>query len=306
MKKVSSMYRFGILILAVALILIASYITDMSAAFLLFVLVAISGVYILGLKRLWQNAGWGHGLPLWRAVCFLSGMAILALALLGPMDEMADQYFSMHMVQHLLLMKVIAPLLLLGWFSPIFLWAVGKNAAHQTGELWARSRRLRRLWRRFTDPWVAWIAFALCLWFWHIPAFYQAALENEPLHDFEHLLFLGTSLLFWWYLLKTGRDQKLRYGVAVIYLFTTLLHESVLGALLTFSQKSWYSFYSAANPWGLPALHDQQLAGLIMWLPGCTLFSVLIIYYFGAWLRAIEERMQKSHPRLLTTGGGNE
>ena len=176
----------------------------------------------------------GRGLPIWRAVCFLGGMVILTLALTGVMDELADRYFSMHMVQHVLLMKVVAPLLLLGEFWTVFLWAVGKEAARRMRGMWTHSPHLTQLWKQLTNPWVAWSLFAVGLWIWHIPAFYQAALKSEPLHDLEHLLFVGTSLLFWWYLLKTKHDQTRRYGMAILYLFTTLLHESLLGALLTF------------------------------------------------------------------------
>lgn len=262
----------------------------------------VSAVYALGLTRLWRRAGVGHGLPVWRAACFLAGMAILAAALSSPVDELADRAFSMHMVQHMLLMKVIAPLLLLGEFSAVFLWAIGNESAGR----WARLWWSRSFWKYLTNPWIAWTLYALALWTWHIPTFYQAALKNETLHDFEHLIFLGTSLMFWWYLLKTGPGQVVRYGAAVIYLFTTLLHESALGALLTFSARNWYSFYSTANPWGLSPLSDQQLAGMLMWLPGGILFAFLIVFYFGAWLQAIEKRMQGNHPEFVHTGDSNE
>ena len=131
-------------------------------------------------------------------------------------------------------------------------------------------------------------------------------MKSEPLHDLEHLLFLGTSLLFWWYVLQTRRDQVTRYGTVILYLFTTLLQESALGALLTFSSQNWYSFYAIANPWGLSPLSDQQLAGMIMWLPGGLLFIGLIEIYFAAWLLAIEGRMQQIHPRLIHTGDSSE
>ncbi len=267
---------------------------------------AVSAVYIFGLIRLWRRAGVGHGLPVWRAACFLGGMTILGLSLSGFMDKLADEAFSMHMVQHMLLMKVVAPLLLLGEFSSVFLWAIGKNVAHQAAGKWSRLHWLRPLWKHLTDPWVAWTLYALFLWGWHIPVFYQAALNSEPLHDLEHLMFLGSSLLFWWYLLKTGPGRVVRFGMVILYLFTTLLHESLLGWLLTFSSRAWYSFYSAPVPWGLSPLGDQQLAGMIMWLPGGVLFAFLIVVYFGVWLQAIEKRMQGTHPEFVPTGDSNE
>jgi putative membrane protein len=271
-------------------------------AFFLFTI----GIYFLGLARLWRRAGLGHGVPAWRAACFIVGIIILALALSNPMDELADRAFSMHMVQHMLLIKIIAPLLLLGEFTSVFLWAVGNKAAHRLGAGWKRSRWAGTLWQRLTHPWTAWILFTLCLWIWHIPTFYQIALKNELIHDVEHLMFLGTSLLFWWYLLQKGSDHRTRYGMVVLYLFAALMQESALGALLTFSSASWYSSYASAALWGLSPLVNQQLAGVIMWLPGGIFFMLLIVLYFGQWLQAIE-KSQPGHPsRLAQTGDPNE
>lgn len=299
--------HFGPLLLFTALMtFLWMYIENQIVIPLMIAILLVSGVYVLGLVRVWRNAGTGHGMPVWRAACFLAGMAILALALSSPMDNGANRAFSIHMIQHMLLMKVVAPLLLLGEFMPVYLWAIGKGAAHWASGTWTRSRSLSRFWAQLTQPGASWILFALCLWVWHTPAFYQAALKNESLHALEHLLFLGTSLLFWWYLLQTGRDQAVRYGMVILYLFTTLLHESVLGALLTFSSRNWYPFYSATNPSGLTPLADQQLAGVIMWLPSGILFGLLIIFYFGAWLKAIEKRMQAAHPEFAHTGERNE
>ena len=281
-------------------------IKDQEALVLMIVILSVSGVYILGLVRIWRNAGLGHGISIWRALCFLVGMLILLFTLSGPMDALADRAFSMHMVQHMLLIKVIAPLLLLGEFSPAFLWAVGRNTAHRTATIWTQTSWLGSSWKQLTNAYVAWTLYALCLWVWHIPTFYQAALKSEPVHDLEHFLFLTTSLLFWWYVIKNGRNPKVRYGTAVLYLFTTLLHESALGALLTFSSRNWYVFYTSSNPWGLSPLSDQQLAGIIMWLPGGVLFMSLIVFYFGTWLQTIEKSMPIHQAELAQTGEQNE
>jgi putative membrane protein len=307
MMEVLRNWRFQLLLTLLALLACGwLFVNGPDTLFLLTALLLAGGIYLTGLIRVWSSTGLGHGIPVWRAACFLAGMLILAFTLLGPMDELADGAFSMHMVQHMLLMKVIAPLLLLGEFSSLSLWAVGKGTAHQLAGAWNRSGPLRGTWRWLTHPWIAWTLFAMCLWIWHIPAFYQAALESEPVHGLEHLLFLGTSMLFWWYLLQDQRDQKVRYGGVVLYLFTTLLQESILGALLTFSSRSWYSLYNSPDLWGLSPLADQQLAGLIMWLPGGMLFMFLIVLYFGSWLQAIERSLPGQAPQLAQTGDGNE
>ena len=225
-------------------------------------------------------------------VCFLAGLLLLGALLAGPMDELADRSFAAHMIQHVFLMKAIPPALLLGEFSVVFLHAVGGATAHTLRQAWQRSSLLRAVWSRITSPWFSWSFYFLAMWAWHAPPFYQAALRYEWLHVLEHTLFFVSSLLFWWYILKPSSDRAARYGAVVLYLFTTLLHESVLGALITFSAKSWYPFYAAADPWGLTPLADQQMAGLIMWIPGGLLFGLLVVYYFGAWLHAIEKRMR--------------
>ncbi len=266
---------------------------------------AVAVTYGFGVFSLWDRLGWGHGLPVWKAACFFAGTAILGLSLAGPMDALADRSFAAHMVQHMLLMKVIPPLLLLGEISPVFLRLIGGDAAHRLASSWSRSRLVRLLWPRLTSPWVAWSFFTLTLWGWHVPALYQSALSNEWLHALEHLMFLGSSLLFWWYILQPRADRAVRYGAILLYLFTTLLHESALGALLTFSSVNWYTLYSLPDPWHLSPLADQQVAGMIMWLPGGILFAILMEVYFGAWLRAIEKRVA-ARSGFVRAGDGHD
>ncbi len=274
--------------------------------FLELAIVSIVLLYVTGVLRVWRRAGWGHGVPGWRAACFLAGMALLGASLAGPIDRLADESFAAHMLQHLLLMKAHPPLLVLGQFSVAFFHGVGGPAAHRIRVAWAGSGVLPALWRKAASPWFAWPFFALSMWIWHVPPLYDAALRNEWLHILEHALFLSSSLLFWWYVLCPAHDRAVRYGAVVLYLFTTLMHESVLGALLTFSAKSWYPFYATSDPWGLSPLADQQLAGLIMWVPGGLLFGFLIEYYFGAWLHAIEKRSRAAHPEYAPAGDAHD
>ena len=265
-------------------------------------ILAVMLLYAAGALRVWQRAGWGHGLPVWRAGCFLAGILLLTLLLARPMDDLAERSFAAHMLQHVILMKAIPPLLLLGQLSVCFLHTIGSATAHSIRSAWLRLGVVPRAWGTMSSPWFAWSFFAISMWMWHVPPLYDAALRSEWLHVLEHAMFFGSSLLFWWYILQPGADRAIRYGTVVLYLFTTLLHESVLGALLTFSASSWYSFYSGLDLWGLKPLADQQLAGLIMWIPGGLLFGFLMTVYFGAWLRAIERRMRSTHPEYASIG----
>lgn len=117
---------------------------------------------------------------------------------------------------------------------------------------------------------------------------YEAALRDEMIHALEHLGFLATAMVFWWVLLQYNRPRPARYVMAVPYLFATSIQSGILGALMTFSARPWYPYYTALTmSWGLTPLQDQQLAGLIMWLPGSAIFTLLTIGYFAASLKGL-------------------
>jgi putative membrane protein len=171
------------------------------------------------------------------------------------------------------------------------MWALPRRRAQALAQRLKRARGLARGWQALSHPVSAWLWFALALWVWHAPSLYQAALRDDRLHALEHLIFLVTALLFWYVLLKQTGPNHRRYGVAVPYLFTTSLHSGVLAALMTFTSEPWYPYYASRTALGgLTPLQDQQMAGLVMWLPGGALFSVLTIVYFGAWFQALSQR----------------
>ena len=149
----------------------------------------------------------------------------------------------------------------------------------------------------FNQPVFVWIVFTLAMWLWHAPLLYQAALHSELIHTLEHITFLIAAMLFWWILFKHNRPDHVHYGMTIPFLFLTVLQSGILGALMTFTERPWYPYYAAiANPFGLTPLQDQQLAGLIMWIPGGAVFTLLTIGFFAAWLRALERRsLQHKH-----------
>jgi cytochrome c oxidase assembly factor CtaG len=129
------------------------------------------------------------------------------------------------------------------------------------------------------------------LWGWHAPILYQAAIESALVHALQHLSFFGSALLFWWALLY-GRLGRLGYGVAVLAAFPTAVHSSVLGALLTASPSPWYqSYLTTTEAWNLTPLEDQQLAGLIMWVPAGMIYLVGALALFASWLGETERRV---------------
>jgi cytochrome c oxidase assembly factor CtaG len=203
------------------------------------------------------------------------------------------------MVQHMLLIFVVAPLLVRSGFPLALLWAIPRGSAKSVGyEL----NRTPRLWRVLTSPVSAWVLFALVFWVWHTSELYEAALEQDGLHILEHVLFLVSGMLFWWVLLQPTEQKYRRYGMLVLYLFTTMLQSGILGALMTFAPEPWYPFYTETTiRWGLTPLQDQQLAGLIMWIIEGAVLTLLTIGYFAAWLRALEQRSARLQTRDVLT-----
>jgi putative membrane protein len=241
-------------------------------------------LYWRGVRQLWRSAGAARGIQRWEAGAFTGGWLALALALVSPLHRLGAVLFSAHMAQHELLMVVAAPLLVLGRPIVPFLWALPVSWRRALGS-WTASSPLSTAWTFLTLPLVAWTAHALAIWLWHAPALYQATLDSDLMHTLQHLSFLGTAVLFWWTVLR-WREGRLGRPAAVLSVFTTSVHTSLLGALLAFSSSLWYPLYAARTlPWGVTPLEDQQLAGLIMWVPAGLGYLFATLAIVASWLR---------------------
>lgn len=258
-------------------------------------------LYARGIRYLWRSAGVGRGVRRWQVGCFAGGMAALFVALVSPLDALGGALFSAHMLQHMVLMLVAAPLLVLGNPLVPFLWGLPPAWRPRAGG-WGRLPGLRGGWRVLTHPAAAWLLHAAALWVWHMPALYEATLTSQVVHIAQHLSFFGTALFFWWAAFEFGRRRSARFGFGVLYLFTTAVHSSILGALLTFSLVLWYPAYaSRAAAWGLTPLEDQQLGGLLMWVPAGIVYLVAALALLAVGLRLAEKdgwRRQAEWARL--------
>ena len=230
------------------------------------------------------------------AAYFAAGWVLLAAALLSPLHALGGVLFSAHMAQHELLMVAAAPLLVLGRPVVPWLWALPASWRRAAGAA-ARRPAVRGAWDALTAPLAATVVHGAAIWAWHLPALYEASLASEGAHTTQHLTFLGTGLLFWWAFLRGGaRRQRAAAGPAVLCLFFTTLHTGVLGAVLTFSRSLWYPSYGATTaPWGLMPLDDQQLAGLIMWIPGGIAYTIAGLAFLA--------RVLREDPRLVNGVG---
>jgi cytochrome c oxidase assembly factor CtaG len=231
----------------------------------------------------------------WETTAFWTGWVILVIALVSPMHPISEQLFSVHMVQHELLMVAAAPLLVLGRPLVPFLWALPLSTRQHLATA-AHTPALRVTWSVISRPVSAWILHAAAIWIWHVPRLFQLTLTSTFVHALQHASFLLTALIFWWALVHGRRapgtgPRAAGHGAAVFYLFTTAVHTSALGALLTFSPTLWYPAYAlSAASWGLTPLEDQQLAGLMMWIPGSVGYLIAALALLAAALRAAELR----------------
>jgi cytochrome c oxidase assembly factor CtaG len=199
------------------------------------------------------------------ALRFLTGWTVLAAALVTPLHQAGERSFAAHMLEHELLMLAAAPLLVLSRPLGVALWALPPSV--RTGFV-TFGHGIGVGWRALTVPIVATALQAVALWLWHAPPLFDLALAHDGWHIVQHLSFLCTALLFWWAML-CGRGEH-RLGLAIGCLFFTAIVSGALGALMAFSSSPWYAGYAASglDAFGLTPAEDQQLAGLLMWVPG--------------------------------------
>lgn len=213
-------------------------------------------LYILGSVR--------RTAPVWHSVFFHLAMLLSFFAVVGPLDEWAETSTTAHMIQHMLFMVVIAPLWVLS--SPLSRLVAG--GGRWLVSCWTPFLRMTR------HPMLTAYLHGLTVWFWHTPRYYQLALDNPWWHVVEHGLFLMTAGLFWWAVLQ-GKHRNVHWSLFALLL--TLMHTGFLGALLTFAQAPLYGESRS--------LEDQQLAGLIMWVPGAVPYLLAAAWVGYRWFR---------------------
>jgi putative membrane protein len=239
-----------------------------------------------------------------RARCYWMAIATLAIALLSPIDAIAASLFSAHMVQHLLLIFVAAPLFALGAPAPELWWGLPDRTRMIAARWWRRAKGVRYGWRLLTAPATVFVMHAAAIWFWHLPAPYEAALHNDAIHALEHLSFLGTAVLFWWLVFQPAGHRRLAYPFAVVFVVATMLHSGVLGGLMMYAPEPWYpSHIAGAAAWHVSALEDQQLAGLLMWIPAGFVYIGVAIWLVHRWL-VTDERDTRERETLVREASG--
>jgi cytochrome c oxidase assembly factor CtaG len=243
--------------------------------------------FYLGTQRVWAMAGFGRGVHLRQVAAFWSGWLVLGLAITSPLHWLGERLFSAHMVEHELMMVVAAPLMAYARINGALLWSLPRRWRPAVGGL-LTSGAVVSCWRAISHPVAVTALHGIAVWIWHAPPFYRLALESLVAHRLQHVSFFVSGLLFWWVLLHghgQGRSARVRDGISVACLFITVLHSGLLGALLTLSPRVWFPQQGLlAHEFGLTPLEDQQLAGLVMWIPMGTLYTCVALFFAYRWL----------------------
>jgi putative membrane protein len=240
-------------------------------------LVVTVALFARGWWRLDRRAGLGRAALRLRALLFGGGWLTLAGALVSPLHAAGEHSFAAHMAEHELLMLAAAPLLVASRPLAVMLWALPLSARRTIGE-WGNSPGVSGAWHFLTGAVTATLLQATALWIWHAPALFDLALADEGWHAAQHLSFILGALFFWSAMLGRGgaRGSAAARGVAALCLFVTSIVSGALGALMAFSESPWYAGYARMGmaPLGLTPAEDQQIAGLIMWIPGGLVHAI--------------------------------
>ena len=250
----------------------------------------------LGYAVAWRQVNARHPqsrISTFRLVAWLGGVVAILAALASPLDGLADELLTAHMVQHLLLTMVAPPLMAIG--APVLLLLRISSRA-------TRARLLlpllhARLIRILASPWLGWLLFTVVMWAAHFTPIYDAALEDERLHVLEHAAFLATGCLFWWPVI--GADpmpRRLRFGPRLAYLLAQMPVNAAVGLAIYFAPSVLYEHYArAASLLGVDPLVDQQVGGLVMWAAGDLLLLGAVALVVMAWMRAEARRADRRH-----------
>lgn len=231
-------------------------------------------------RRRQRNAAWGPR-------CFYAALVTIGIAVLSPLDAIAHELASAHMIQHVLLVIVAAPLMAVGGPVATMLAGAPASVLRVVGRTRRRLRFAVGAFEVLRRPAIAWLLTTGTLWFWHASGPYEAAVEHDAIHALEHASFIVTGVLFWSVIVHVRREPRTSYGYGALLVFTMALQSVFLAALLTFATTPWYGVYrTTTSAWGIDPLVDQQLAGAIMWVPAGFVYVGIGVSLIARWVRA--------------------
>jgi len=241
----------------------------------------------------------------WRLVSYWGGLIVSGIASMSPVDTLGGQLFFMHMIQHLLIVMIAVPLLLLANPFPFIVW--GLPGGQSVSEYLFRSQSpFRNALRQATRPGIVWMAFVAILWGWHDPALYSAAQGNFWVHDLQHVTFFGSAMLLWWHVIGAGPriHGRLVPLARIGMLVATGAANMIPGVVIALAQVPLYPYYAnVARPWGISVLQDQSMAGLIMWIPGTMMYLLTALAIVIRMLNRSESQLRRERrPQPIGVG----
>jgi putative copper resistance protein D len=257
-------------------------------------IVLAGGLYLWAVRRV-ETRHPANRPKRWQTYAFMGGLTAIALALVSPIEAYEGQLFSVHMVQHMLLELVAAPLILLG--APITLALRASNASVRRSLLSFLQSRVVHL---ISFPLIAWLLFAGVNWGWHFSELYNEALENVALHYFQHFTFIAAALLFWWPVIGLDPSPwRLPHPLRLFYLFLAMPQNSFLGVAIMSAPHILYQHYlTNLRTWGPSPLDDQNLGGVFMWVFGDVAFLIGMGLVVASWVRLEDRRTARLDARL--------
>jgi len=264
-------------------------------------LVLMGFIYARGLRR-WTERTREHAH--WRTASYYAGLIILALLFESPLDRLGEHHFSMHMVQHNLVMMLVPPLIYLGAPTTPILKGLPRGFRRSVVAPVLRSPVARAVWNFLTMPIVAIALFAASQWFWHLwPGVYDLALRNDLVHDLQHISFFAVAMIFWWNVIdpKPRRSRIRSMGFRIVYFYGGMVPKHILAAFITFADRVFYPTYETRELFlPLDPLDDQRLAGVLMWVPFgefTNLFVAAVIFF--VWWKQSDTRTRAEEAERL-------
>ena len=264
-----------------------SWFTDPAVAVVIGVAAAL---YLGGLARMLSRHAARWPVSRWRVLSFAGALGVIGLALLSPIDAFAEEFFSVHMVQHLMLVLLAAPLMAWSNAHLVYLWLLPLRARRRTGRAIAGIPGVKYAAHSNATAWVVCAAFVGSLWFWHAPATYNWALANKWGHASEHFVLLATSTAFWRVVMTSG-ERRLSPGMMILMVSLVGIQGSFLAALITFAPRPLYAAYAANS------IDDQALGGVLMCIPASFLYLGSTIWALSRMLDGEKRRTARQASR---------
>ncbi len=255
--------------------------------------------YARGLRR-WEVRHRPH--QWWKTTCYYAGLLTGVLSVVSPIDRLGEHHFFMHMVQHELIMIVAIPLILLGAPTTPILRGMPRWLRIDVVGAFAGEPAVRWVWRGLTQPLVALAISQGVIVAWHLfPGWYNQAVEHDSIHYLQHFSFAFGSLLFWWNIIDPAPlKAPMGYLLRIVYVLAGTTAQSAIAAMITLADQPLYDVYVTARPiFDMSPLSDQELGGLVMWVPGQMIHLGVMGALFGVWALKSEQRQREIEQREL-------